>query len=148
MQKCLDLIKQFEGFSATAYICPAGKVTIGYGSTYWEDGNPVKMGETISQERATILLQAIVDSFRAKMKAYIKVSINENQFDALTCFAYNVGVANFYSSTLLKLINSNKFSEAADQFDKWVYADKKVLPGLIKRRAAEKALFLSPMIGS
>ena len=145
MKNGIEIVKQFEGFSEVAYICPAGKITIGYGNTFYEDGTPVKMGEMITKERAEALLSYVYGSFQRQVKALVKVTINQNQLDALTSFAYNLGIANLKNSTLLRLINQSKFNEAATQFDKWVYSNKKILPGLVKRRAAEKELFLTPI---
>lgn len=73
----------------------------------------------------------------------VKVPLNQNQFDALVSFEFNIGYGAFNSSTLLKLLNQGKYIDAANQFERWVYANKKVLPGLVKRRAAEKELFIT-----
>lgn len=137
-EKGLNLIKNFEGCRLKAYKCPAGVLTIGYGHT----GKDVKEGLTITQEQAEHYLQNDVIIHSANVSRLVKVPITQNQFDALVSFEYNVGYGNFASSTMLKLINKNKFPEAAQQFDRWVYANKKRLEGLAKRRQAEKELFL------
>ncbi len=122
-----------------AYICPAGKPTIGYGHT----GPDVRMGMVITQEVANSLLSKDVQSFSSGVSQLVKTTLNDNQFSALVSFAYNCGLGNFKTSTLLKYINSNQFQKAADEFPKWNRAGKLVLPGLTRRRIAERELFLS-----
>lgn len=142
--KCYSLIKLFEGFSAKPYKCPAGVPTIGYGSTFYEDGTKVKMTDKpITEARGMDLLANVVNDFSKQVNKLIKVEINQNQYDAIVDFAYNVGVANLASSTLLKKVNAKLFSEAAEQFPRWNKANGVVLSGLTKRRNAEKDLFLS-----
>lgn len=142
--KCYGLIKLFEGFSAKPYKCPAGVPTIGYGSTFYEDGTKVKMTDSpITEARGMDLLANVVNDFSKQVNKLIKVEINQNQYDAIVDFAYNVGVANLASSTLLKKVNAKLFKEAAEQFPRWNKANGVVLSGLTKRRNAEKDLFLS-----
>lgn len=135
------LIKEFEGFRAAAYICPAGVTTIGYGTTRI-NGSPVKMGLKITTTEADQFLEEDLKTFEDVVNNSVSAEINQNQFDALVCFVYNVGGANFKKSTLLKLVNSGNFIEAADQFLKWNKAGGKTLPGLTRRRQAERDLFL------
>ena len=137
----IDLIKQFEGFRAEAYKCPAGIWTIGYGTTQ-VDGQPVREGMTISREQALQYAQQEVNKLWSKIESILKVKINDNQMNALVDFAYNLGFNALKNSTLMRLINESKFDEAANQFSRWVYAGGKVLPGLVKRREAERQLFL------
>ena len=135
----LDLIKRFEGFSAKAYPDPAHgwKVpTIGYGTTAG-----VKMGDTITKERAEELLREDVKRFEDQVLRLVKVPLTQGQFDALTSFVYNLGPGNLSNSTLLRLLNAGDYKGAAAQFDRWNKAGGKVLPGLVRRRAAERALF-------
>lgn len=134
----LNLIKKFEGCRLKAYKCPAGVWTIGYGHT----GKDVKEGLVITQEQAEHYLHNDVIIHSANVSRLVKRPLTQNQFDALVSFEYNVGYGNFASSTMLKLINKNKFTEASQQFDRWVFANKKKLEGLVKRRQAEKELFL------
>ena len=141
------LVKKFEGFSAKAYLCPAGKPTIGYGATFYADGKPVTLKDKpITDAEAVKLLQALLAQFAAKLKPLIKVDLNDNQFSALVSFAYNVGIGNFQSSTLLKHVNAGKFDQAANEFLKWskarVNGVLQPLPGLVKRRVAERGLFV------
>jgi len=137
-QKGIDLIKNFEGCRLTAYRCPANILTIGYGHT----GSDVSTGQKITQEQAEKLLKSDLLVHCNNVSRLVKVPLTQNQFDALVSFEFNVGYGNFASSTMLKLLNQKKYREAAAQFDRWVYANRKVLAGLVKRRAAEKALFL------
>lgn len=134
----LTLIKNFEGCRLKAYKCPAGVWTIGYGHT----GKDVKEYTIITQEQAEHYLHNDVIIHSANVSRLVKRPLTQNQFDALVSFEYNVGYGNFASSTMLKLINQNKFPEASQQFDRWVFANKKKLEGLVKRRQAEKELFL------
>lgn len=137
-QKGIDLIKNFEGCRLTAYRCPANILTIGYGHT----GSDVVTGQKITQEQAEKLLKSDLLVHCNNVSRLVKAPLTQNQFDALVSFEFNVGYGNFASSTMLKLLNQKKYREAAAQFDRWVYANKKVLAGLVRRRAAEKTLFL------
>lgn len=138
-QKGIDLIKQFEGCRLTAYKCPAGVLTIGYGHT----GADVKEGQTITQEQAEKLLRSDLVVHCNNVSGLVKVPLNQNQFDALVSFEYNIGYGNFKSSTLLRLLNQGDYNGAAEQFQRWRYANGKVLSGLITRRQKEKDLFFS-----
>ena len=133
----IKLIKTFEGCRLKAYKCPAGIPTIGYGHTH-----NVNMNDTITQEQAEAFLRHDLKIHGDNILKLVKVSLNQNQFDSLVSFEYNVGYGNFARSTMLKMINARKFKDAANQFDKWIYANKKILTGLVKRRKAEKELFL------
>lgn len=142
--KCYDLIKTFEGFKSKPYKCPAGVPTIGYGSTFYEDGTKVKITDApITEARAMDLLGNVVNDFSKQVNKLIKVEVTQHQYDALVDFAYNVGVGNLASSTLLKKLNAKLYAETAEQFLRWNKAGGVVLAGLTKRRNAEKELFLS-----
>lgn len=136
-----NIIKMFEGFSAFAYVCPAGVMTIGFGTTRI-NGNPVSKSLRITVDEANVLLEQDLKSFEKSVNSLVKVALTQNQFDALVSFAYNLGAENLKKSTLLKKINVSEFFEAAEEFLKWNKAGGKVLPGLTRRRAAEKELFL------
>lgn len=138
-QKGLSLIKQFEGLETKAYICPAGVLTIGYGST----GSHVKPGMTITEAEAEALLMKDLERFEKGVESRVKVSLNQGQFDALVSFAFNCGLGAFEDSTLLRLLNNGDYEGAAAQFDRWVKGPNGPLPGLVKRRDAEEALFRS-----
>ena len=135
-QKGLDLIKSFEGLRLSAYRCPADIPTIGYGTTAG-----VKMGQTITKERAEELLCEDVKRFETQVLRLVKVPLTQGQFDALTSFVYNLGAGNLSNSTLLRLLNAGDYAGAAAQFERWNKAGGKVLAGLVRRRAAERALF-------
>ncbi|MDD3238211.1 MAG: lysozyme [Candidatus Gastranaerophilales bacterium] len=137
-EKGIKLIKNFEGCRLKAYKCPAGIATIGYGHT-----NKVHMDDVITQADADRLLKEDLIIHENNVSKLVKVSLNQNQFDALVCLEYNIGYGNLASSTLLKMLNSKNYKSAASQFDRWVYAGNKILPGLVKRRHAEKELFLA-----
>jgi lysozyme len=136
-QKGLDLIKRFEGLKLKAYLCPANVWTVGYGST----GPHVWQGKVISEQEAEDLLKKDVERFERAVEANAK-NATQNQFDALVSFAFNVGVSNLKSSTLLRLHNAGQYQAAADQFLRWNKAGRTVLPGLTRRRAQERGLYL------
>ena len=128
--KGLELIKEFEGFSANAYLCPAKIPTIGYGNTFWEDGRKVKLGEQISKTDALELLEKIVNKdFADKIFPAIKVPVAQNQFDAMCSLAYNIGTGSFLKSTLLKKVNAGDFIGASEEFLKWNKSGGKELLG-------------------
>ena len=140
-----DLIKFYEGCKLVAYKCSAAKDTIGYGNTFFEDGKPVKPGDKITQERANELFEIIAKEFADKVVPLVKSAVTPNQFAALTSFAYNAGIGNLKSSTLLKKVNANPNDPSiALEFAKWDKAGGKVLAGLTKRRASESKLYFTP----
>lgn len=142
--KLKELVKVFEGCKLSAYKCPAGIWTIGYGNTAYENGKAVKEGDKITLERAEQLLEIILIKFIQQVGEVVKSEINQNQKDALTDFAYNCGVGNLKSSTLLKKVNKNpKDPTIKDEFLKWNKSNGKVLNGLTKRRQAESNLYFS-----
>lgn len=141
--KGLELIKEAEGFSSVAYLCPAGIRTIGYGNTFYEDGRKVKLGEQISKTKAEELLEFVVNKYFAdKVFPLIKVEVNQNQFDALLSLAYNIGFEAFTSSTFLKKLNQGDFIGASEEFLRWDKSKGQRLLGLTRRRQREKELFL------
>lgn len=135
----IAIIKQFEGCELKAYKCPAGVWTIGYGHT----GKDVTPGLVISATHAERLLLRDVESFEAGVSELVKVELTDNQFSALVSLAFNIGLGRFKNSTLLRKLNQGKYADAAQQFNKWVYAAGVKLGGLVKRRAAERELFES-----
>lgn len=150
----IKLIKNHEGCRLEAYRCPAGVLTIGYGHT----GIDVKPGIKITQEKAGSLLKNDLIIHCNNVSKLVKVSLKQNQFDALVSLEFNIGYGNFKSSSILRLLNTGKYKEAGERFlginpagktlkekytGYWVFdSNKNVLPGLIKRRQAEKELFL------
>jgi lysozyme len=143
--KGYELIKRFEGFSDRPYKCPAGISTIGYGNTYYPNGTKVKITDKqITREYANEILEHIADKFAEDVLKLVKSKITVNQLNALTSFAYNVGVANLAKSTLLKLVNINpNDGNIAKEFLKWNKAGGKVLNGLTNRRIAESSLYFT-----
>jgi len=134
----LALIKQYEGFSAVPYICPAGKNTIGYGHVIHAGEN---FPNPISENDAKNLLGDDVKIPEQAVNRLVTAQLNQNQFDALISLIYNIGAGAFENSTLLRVLNLGEYDQAAEQFDRWVYAGGKPADGLIARRGAEKALF-------
>ena len=141
----LDLIKHEEAFMSHPYLDEALVPTIGYGTTHYNGGRAVELGDTdISEETATMLLRDQIDRHYGKMvNHYVRVGITQNQYDALVSFAYNVGTGALRKSTLLKDINHKRFGAAANEFGKWVHAGGHVSRGLIARRKEEKQLFIA-----
>jgi lysozyme len=142
----IDLMHEFEGLRLEAYLCPANVPTIGWGNTYYESGRGVEMGDVITRERADKLFQWVADSFAIRVRSLVKVELNENQFSALVSFAYNLGVGNLKSSTLLKKVNINPNDPTIfNEFLRWNKAGGQVLAGLTRRRQAEVNLYFKPI---
>jgi len=135
-----SIIKYCEGLRLTSYVCPAGKPTIGWGHTYG-----VKLGRTISEAEAEVLLDHDYQQAEDDVLELVTVPLTDNQLGALTSFVFNLGQGNFSKSTLLRKINASDFAGAAAEFDKWVYATvngvKTKLNGLVVRRKLERSLF-------
>lgn len=142
-QEGINLIKKYEGLKVKPYLCPANIPTIGYGSTYYEDGTKVKLTDTpITEARATSLLMALLVSYEKAVDSFCRDDINQHQFDSLVCFSYNVGVNALKKSTLLKKVNINPNDPTIkNEFLKWDKANGKVLKGLTKRRLEEANLY-------
>ena len=133
------IIKQYEGFRAKPYLCPAGVPTIGYGATYYTDGRKVTLKDApISEADADKLLDKMLAKYEDAVNRYVQVPITQNQFDALVSFCYNLGQENLRNSTLLKKVNAKDYKGAADAFLNWVYASGKKLQGLVNRRTDER----------
>ena len=140
----IDLLKAHEGLRLTAYHCSAGVLTIGYGHT----GADVTAGKTITQAEAERLLRADVQWAEDAVNAALP-GINQNQFDALVSLVYNIGKPAFSVSTLLRKAKANANDPTIRaEFEKWRNGGGKVLPGLVKRRAAEADLYFSPQMNT
>ena len=136
--KGIALIKEFEGLRLKAYKCPGGVWSIGYGHTAG-----VKSGMVITERQAEEYLKADLIAFEKYLNG-LGLAINQNQFDALISFIYNVGTGNFSSSSLLRKVRVNPLDNSImDEFLKWVYSKGRVLPGLQRRRLAEMKLYFS-----
>lgn len=130
----IDLLKTFEGFRATPYRDPTGTYTIGFGTT------------RITEEEAEYLLESYCKrEIKPVMDEYIKVPLNANQQAALVSLIYNIGGPLFIKSILRSKLNSGDIEGAADEFLKFVWSKGTKLPGLVKRREAERALFIKPI---
>ena len=136
--KGIALIKEFEGLRLKAYKCPGGVWTIGYGHTAG-----VKPGLVISEAQAEEYLMADLIASEKYLND-LRLAINQNQFDALISFIYNVGTGKFSRSTLLRKVRANpQDNSIMDEFLRWVYSKGRVLPGLQRRRLAEMKLYFS-----
>lgn len=144
-QKGLELIKRFEGFESKPYADLGGVWTIGYGSTYYESGAKVRSSDLpISEARATELLLNVVKQFEHAVDSYTRDDVSQSQFDALVCFAYNIGSQALKKSTLLKFVNTNPNDpNIAAQFLRWNKVEGKAVKGLTNRRKAESQLYFS-----
>jgi lysozyme len=132
----VELIRHFEGCRFDAYLCPAGVWTIGYGHTA-----DVKEGDSIDQEAAEAFLIEDLEKFEQAVMRLVEVPLTQQQFDALVSWTFNLGAGNLAESTLLRKLNNYQYAEVPEQMMRWVKAGGQVLDGLVKRRAAEAALF-------
>lgn len=145
-KKGIDFLTEFEGFSSKPYLDVVGIPTIGYGFTYYPTTNKkVKMTDkSITKEEGKQLLSLMLKPYELAVLNGVTANINQNQFDALVSFAYNVGVGAFRSSTLLKRINANpKDTDIKNQFLRWNKAGGKVVRGLTRRREEEAKMYFS-----
>lgn len=143
--KGLELIKSFEGFYSKPYLDPIGIPTIGYGATYYPNKKKVTMKDKpLTEKEASELLKEMMTTYENDVKRLVKRELNQNQFDALVSFTYNLGATNLGKSTLLKKVNKNpNDTTIANEFLKWNRAGGKVLNGLTKRRKDEASLYFS-----
>lgn len=130
------LIKKFEGCELKAYLCPAQVWTIGYGHTAG-----VNEGDVCTQEDADRMLSEDLEEFEGYVREAVDVALEQNEFDALVAWTYNLGPGNLQSSTMLKRINENKFEDVPSEMRRWNKSGGKVLDGLVRRREAEALLF-------
>jgi lysozyme len=144
-KKGYDLIKEFEGLKLKPYLCSAQVPTIGYGSTYYENGKKVKLTDApITKERADELFQIVADDFAKRVLPLVKKPLTQNQFNSIVSFAFNLGVRALQNSTLLRLVNINpNDAMIAKEFLKWNKAGGVVVKGLTNRRIKESALYFT-----
>jgi lysozyme len=149
-QKGIDFIKGFETCKLKAYKIGNDAVTIGWGNTFYENGQPIQLGQTITQERANQLFLNILASFEKGVSQLVTSNINQNQFDSLVSFAYNVGLdidsdtiaEGLGDSTLLKKVNSNPNDPTIrNEFMKWVNKGTIFEQGLTRRRKGEADIY-------
>lgn len=142
----IDMIRAFEGFEAKPYLCPAGKATIGYGSTWRLDGSPVELTDPpMSEAQAVSLLEREV--YGTALPGVLRLcplTISQpGVLNALVDFTFNLGVGQLQTSTLRRKVNAQDWQGAREQLARWVRGGGRVLPGLVRRRAAEAALLPS-----
>lgn len=141
-QRGIDLIKQFEGFRAEMYLDPVGLPTIGYGTLINDPVESIYMTGTITEKQALELLLGELYQIEVQLNRMVTAKINQNQFDSLASFCYNLGTGSLKRSTLLKRINLDPSNTSIrGEFNKWIHAGGKPLTGLVKRRRAESDLY-------
>ena len=150
--KCSDsgirLIQEFEGLRLTSYLCAASVPTIGYGATYYLDGSKVKLGQTITRDQANQLLKDHLKEFEGSVIGLLNTTkVNQNQFDALVSFCFNLGVGNLAKSQLLRIVKANpNDTKIALEFAKWNRAGGEVSRGLVRRRKKEAELYFTKIV--
>ena len=140
------LCKQFEGYKGKPYLCPAGVATIGYGSTYYADGRKVALTDAPMSEpdAAALLLQELHHTYLPGVLRQCPILLtDERKCNAIVDFVYNLGLGRLQTSTLKRKINQQDWDAAQEQLMLWTKGGGRVLPGLVKRRAAESALLAS-----
>lgn len=145
-QRGLDLIKSFEGWFSKPYLDPIGIPTIGYGFTYYLPSRKkvTMLDKPITMPHGELMLKDILTNYENDVKRLVKKPLNQNQFDALVSFTYNLGATNVGKSTLLKKVNVNPNDPTIkDEFMKWDKAGGKVFSGLVRRRKAEADLYFT-----
>ena len=138
----LELIKSFEGFSPSIYLDSAELPTIGYGHLIKSNEKDL-FRAGITKSKAEELLKADIITAEKTVVRLITVSLNDNQFDALVSFTFNLGAGVLQRSTLRQKINRQEYTQASEEFLRWVYANGRKIPGLIRRRKAEAELYLA-----
>lgn len=138
-------ITKHEGLSLKPYLCPAKIPTIGYGNTYYANGKRVTLlDKEITKQQAFDMFKEIANRFAKRVDELVTSDINQNQFNSLVSLSYNIGIAAFQLSTLLKMVNENaKNPKIKDQFLRWNKAGGKVVRGLTLRRNEEAFIYFS-----
>jgi lysozyme len=140
----LELIKHYEGWRESVYLCSAARPTIGYGSTWDRNGDAVTLKHLdITKKQGEYLLLREVRHSEAAIRKLVKAELTENMFSSLCSFIYNVGSGNFQKSTMRMKLNRGLHEEAADEFPKWRRAGGRIVKGLVRRRKQERELFLA-----
>ena len=143
-ERGIEIVKSFEGLALRPYVCAGGVNSVGYGATRSSTGGPVDLDmEPISEIEAEALLLRDLESSQGWVRRLIKTALTENQYSALTSFTFNVGAGALQRSTLRMKLNREEYQGAADEFPKWRIAGGRILAGLVRRRTAERALFLA-----
>lgn len=136
----VNLVKHFEGFQATAYLCPANVPTIGYGHTKGVTRADVGV-KFVTEDTAAQMLADDLAEFARQVEAAVTVPLEQHQFDALCSFTYNLGAQTLRSSTLLSRLNAGAYDAVPDQLLRWTHGGGQVLQGLVRRRTAEVKLW-------
>jgi lysozyme len=138
----VDLIKRWESLRLRAYLDSGGVPTIGWGTTVYPGGERVRLGDTCTAEQAEEwLLSHVENECEAPLLEALSSPVNPPMFDALVSWTYNVGREAMRTSTLIRLLNEGNYLAAADEFDRWVMDNGKVVSGLVNRRNDEQELF-------
>jgi len=140
----LDFIKGWEKLELESYPDEGGVWTIGYGTTVLPCGTPVSENMVCTEDEAEVFFQHDISVFESAINNYVKVELNQNQFDALVSFVYNIGISGFKTSSALKRLNLQDFKAVPERMKLWNKVKGKVSRGLVRRRAAEAKLFLLP----
>lgn len=138
-----ELCRRFEGYRAKPYLCPAGVATIGYGSTYYADKRKVSLNDASMDEptaRALLMVELEHTYLPGVLRNCPILATDERRCNAIVDFAYNLGIGRLQTSTLKRKINAQDWAGAQEQIMLWTRGGGKVLPGLVKRRLAEKLL--------
>lgn len=146
LELAVALCRQFEGYRAKPYLCPAGVPTIGYGSTYYADGRKVTLEDAPMSEpdaRALLMYELQHTYLPGALRQCPSLIADERKCNAIVDFCYNLGIGRLQTSTLKRKINAGDWEGAREQLMLWTRGGGKVLPGLVRRREAEKALLLS-----
>jgi lysozyme len=140
----VKMLEQLEGLKLKAYKCNAGVWTIGIGNTFYQDGTKVKEGDSITKIQAYFLFNLISKKFIDAINDNVKVKINQNQFNSLFCWVYNIGISAFKNSTLLRILNVNpNDGNIAKQFLRWNKIAGVESKGLTNRRIKESSLYFT-----
>ena len=139
--KGIEMICRFEGLQLYAYDDGVGVWSIGFGTIVYPSGTRVRKGDICTLEQAKFFMSHDLKKFEHAVDQAVKVSIDQNQFDALVSLTYNIGAGAFRNSTLLKKLNVGDYHGASAQFDVWNKASGRVLQGLVNRRTVERTLF-------
>ena len=143
-ERGIEIVKSFEGLALRPYVCAGGVNSVGYGATRSSTGGPIDLDmEAITEAEAEALLIRDLESSEGWVSRLIKAALTENQYSALTSFTFNVGAGALQRSTLRMKLNRGEVQNAADEFPKWRIAGGRILAGLVRRRVAERALFLA-----
>ena len=144
----IRLIQEFEGLRLTSYLCQASVPTIGYGATFYADGTKVKLGQTITRDQANQMLKEHLKEFESSVIGLLnKTKVNQNQFDALVSFTFNLGAGNLAKSQLLRFVKANPNDpKIAAEFAKWNRAGGEVSTGLVRRRKKEAQLYFAAVV--